>query len=340
MGEKAMSQPLNLSSGPSARPAASALVAVVIVGHNEKHLVASCLSSWQGVQYEPLQLIYVDNESADGTLEFVRSQFPRVKAIHSGGNLGYCGGNNVGIRLALEAGAEFILILNPDTTVYDGSFVRSLVEYLCAHPRVGKVGPRVFLREPGEVQNTVLSWPSIGGSVIARLGSKDGSAGMRDAGEVAVLNGCCVLIRAAAIREVGLYDEEYWCYGDEAEWDWRAEQAGWSRHFVPVDSIIHHQKIAGYDFSSRSNYLMKRNTALWFLNSGKPLALVSWIAVTTIIALGRIIAAPLRGQSLQKYSQFAIKLVRAYAEILWRLITGKKRSMESLRSSIPCHRSF
>lgn len=310
------------------------LVAVVIVGYNEKHLLADCLGTWSKVDYKPLQIIYIDNDSRDGTLDFIRAAFPHVVAASSGGNLGYCGGNNVGIRLALAAGAEFVLILNPDTTVCNPGFLTSMVTYLRDHPHVGKVGPRVFLREPGTVQNTVMSWPSIGGSAVARLGHGNQSAAMDSPTEVDVLNGCCVLVRATALRAVGLYDEEYWCYGDEAEWDWRAEQTGWKRHFVPVDSIVHHQKVAGYDFASRANLLMKRNTALWFLNAGKPISLLGWMAATTAIAIGRTFTAPLRGQSALKHARFTGTLVRTYAGILGRLITGQKRSPSTMRAII------
>jgi len=280
-------------------------------------------------------LINVDNESTDGTLDFVRTTFPDVIAVGSGGNLGYCGGNNVGMRLALERDAEYVLILNPDTVVYQPQFVTQLVNYLRDHEQVGKVGPRVFLREPGRVQNTVLSWPSVKGSINAlfrrRQLDDNRSSLMTKPTEVDVLNGCCVLIRAAAIRDVGVYDEEYWCYCDEAEWDWRAEKAGWKRHFVPVDSIVHHQKQSGYDFSSRSNFLMKRNTALWFLNAQQPVSLLGWMTATTAMAMGRMITAPFRGQSITKHARFLGKLMVAYAQIVGRLVTGRRSKPEFLQ---------
>lgn len=300
-------------------------VAVVIVGYNEKHLMSACLSSWDAVDYEPVFIIYVDNTSTDGSLEYVRQSFPKVCAISSGGNLGYCGGNNAGIRRALEAGAEFVLILNPDTVVCNPRFVQSLVDYLEHHPDVGKVGPRVFLREVGKVQNTILEWPSIFGSAWSKMQPKERRDLGRNSGsidkpvEVSVLNGCCVLVRAQALRDVGLYDEEYWCYLDEAEWDWRAEKAGWKRHFVPIDSIIHLQKESGYDFASRSNFLMKRNTAIWYLNAGKPLSLLVWVLGTTSVASVRFVAAVLTGRSPLRYAQFLGKLLVAYMAILCRL---------------------
>jgi len=318
----------SLDRGPANR---QGLVAVVIVGYNTKDLLVACLASLRTIVYRPLQIIYVDNGSLDGSLDAVRHGFPEVLALDSGGNLGYCGGNNVGIRAALESGAEYILILNPDTTVYDPAFVGKLVDYLRDHPQVGKVGPRVFLRGSEEVQNTVLSWPSVRLSVRSRLQRSESTAGPEAARQVDVLNGCCVLVRAAAFEGVGLYDEEYFAYVDEAEWDWRAEAAGWKRHFVPIDSIVHHQKQTGYEFTSRAHFLMKRNTAIWFLNAGKPLSLLAWMAATMSMALTRTIAAPFHGQSFGRYFQFSSQLAVAYGEILGRLFRGQQRTPEALR---------
>ena len=98
-------------------------MAIVVVGYNEKGIASDCLRSLESVDYVPRKVIYVDNDSPDGSLEHVQVSFPNVLAIPSGGNLGYCGGNNVGIAGALEIGADFILILNPDTVVCNPGFI-------------------------------------------------------------------------------------------------------------------------------------------------------------------------------------------------------------------------
>ena len=90
------------------------LVAIVVVGYNDKLVVSECLESLKHLDYRPLVVIYVDNASTDASLEHIQITFPAVVAIPSGGNLGYCGGNNVGIVRAVDAGAKFILILNPE----------------------------------------------------------------------------------------------------------------------------------------------------------------------------------------------------------------------------------
>lgn len=304
-------------------------VAVVVVGYNHRQLVRDCLRSLQTVDYAPLQVIYVDNDSSDGSLDDVRGAFPEVVAIPSGGNLGYCGGNNAGIARALDAGAEFVLILNPDTVVCAPGFVTKLVNYLLAHPRVGKVGPKVYLHEHGKVQNTILGWPSIMGSVRSVLATMSGrktgltSDSVAEATEVASLNGCCLLVRAEALRSVGLYDVNFWCYMDEVDWDWRAEHAGWKRHYVPVESIVHLQKTTGYDYASRTNYYLKRNAALWYAKTGKWVSMAAWMLITLTIAMVRAVGAPLVGRSPKQYLSFVGKIAAAYSSILWDLRDGK-----------------
>lgn len=298
------------------------LVAVVIVGFNNRDLLTDCLESLTTMDYRPILVVYVDNASTDGSLELVSARFPAVVSLSSGGNLGYCGGNNVGIRVALENGADYVLILNPDTVVCNPAFLNTLVDYLERHPRIGKVGPRVYLRQPGSVQNTVLPWPSVTSSLCDMLGVRGGrqrhvhSEMLTAPTEVPALNGCCLLVRSQAIREVGGYDGDFWGYMDEVDWDWRADTLGWRRYYVPVDSIIHLQKSDGYDFGSRADFLIKRNTAAWYLKTRRLGSLAAWMASTLAVAMARAGLAPLRGGSFTKQAGFVGRLAAAYGRIL------------------------
>jgi GT2 family glycosyltransferase len=305
------------------------VVAIVVVGYNDKGVVCDCLRSLRRLDYRPTLVIYVDNDSTDGTLEAVRAEFPEAIALASGGNLGYCGGNNVGIARALESGAAYVLILNPDTIVWNSAFVTELVDYMTAHTTVGKLGPKVFLRQPGVVQNTILDWPTIAGSFLSVLGKL--VPGQRTPRSEAVtapttvpsLNGCCLLVRAEALRDVGLYDESLWGYVDEVDWDWQAERAGWQRHYVPVESIVHMQKADGYDFASRTNYFIKRNTARWYAKTGKWVSMTVWMVITLVIAVIRAIFAPLFGRPSLEYFRFICKLAAGYAAVLADLVRGR-----------------
>jgi GT2 family glycosyltransferase len=110
---------------------------------------------------------------------------------------------------------------------------------------------------------------------------------------------------------------------DEVDWDWQAERAGWKRHYVPEESIVHLQKESGYDFASRANYFMKRNTAIWYAKTGKWLSLLAWIAITLPVAVARALLAPLLGRSPLKYARFAVHLATAYAGVVVDAARGK-----------------
>lgn len=328
-----------MNASHTTRPA----VAVVVVGYNDKQLVQDCLRSLREIAYAPVLVIYVDNESPDGSLDVVQHAFPEVIAIPSGGNLGYCGGNNVGITRALDAGARFLLILNPDTVICNPGFIATLVDYMLAHPDVGKVGPKVYLREYGVVQNTILGWPSITDSFLSVMSKLvpgervPKSEAVTTPTEVPSLNGCCLLVRAEAWRDVGLYDTRFWCYMDEVDWDWQAAQAGWKRHYVPVESIIHLQKTAGYDFASQANYYMKRNTAMWYAKTGKYVSLAAWMVVTLLLAGLRAVFAPLRGRSATQYFCFVGRLASAYAHVIADLTSGQLHRKEAAVHPVCSH---
>ncbi len=317
--------PLSDSKGVPPKDIGS--VAVIVVGYNTRHFLQACLETLLAIERPRLLVIYVDNDSTDGSLDYVKATFPSVVALASGGNLGYCGGNNLGIEHALAAGAEYVLIQNPDTVVYDPDYVAKMLAYLEKHPAVGKVGPLVYLREVGQVQNTILNWPSIlgsMGSVLSRApadGVGGRSAETHVATEVPVLNGCCFLVRSQALRDVGLYDPEFWCYVDEVDWDWRAEQSGWKRHFLPIESIVHLQKKDGYERGSRTEFYMKRNTALWFLKAGRFVAMLAWMACTLAGAVVRVAIAPLRRQPMSTPGRYLGRLAREYAIVLGKVPT-------------------
>lgn len=306
-------------------------VVAVIVGYNTRHLLGGCLDSLRRVHHRPFRAIYVDNASTDGSLDFVRTEFPEVEAIAAEGNIGYCGGNNIGIARALECGASSVLILNADTVTCNPDFVGTLAAYLRDHPRVAKVGPKVWLRQKGETQNTILGWPSVLGSALSILGLAPSSPLTKSAlatVPVAVpsLNGCCLLVRADALRDVGLYDARFWGYVDEVDWDWQAERNGWERHYVPIESILHFQGAGPYDFTSLANHYIKRNTAIWYAKTGRPVSMFAWMAITMTIALARTITAPFYGHSPKQYASFAGKLATSYRDVFSDWMAGRFRA--------------
>lgn len=223
-------------------------VSVLIVSWNTRELLASCLESIR--QAHPpcvLEVIVVDNASADGSPEMVETRFPEVKLIRSGVNLGFAKGNNLAMTHAL--GSMFALV-NSDALVHPGC-LETLADFFDQHPNVGLVGPRVIGGD-GLLQRTCRHLPGVrntfcralaldrvfGGSWIFS-GYEVSTAQHSVLHEANVLSGCFCLARRSAVEEAGGLDEEFFFYGEDIDWCHRLKDAGWKLMFVPQATATH-----------------------------------------------------------------------------------------------------
>ena len=296
-------------------------VGIVVVGYNNLSLARVCFDSLRRLEYPNIRLVYIDNMSRDGSLEILDAEFPEVTTISSGSNAGYSGGNNIGIRHHLADRCDYVLLLNPDTELCNPGFVATLVEFMEANPEVGKCGPRVFLRDMGTVQNTILRFPFLRRRIPAWFAhrlvrhKKSLCETLNTPRECESLNGVCVLVRAAAVLDAGGLDEIMWGYSEEVEWDLQLENAGWRRVFVPVASIVHHQRATGYDATSLASFMQSRNAAYLFRKHGYWLSMLIWIAAKTILAGVRLLAALIRRRSIGEHAEYLRRLSLAFAAV-------------------------
>jgi GT2 family glycosyltransferase len=218
------------------------LVAIVL-NFNAPDDTIRCVRSLGSALAEE-SILVVDNGSTDGSPEAIRRALPGVDVVEAGANLGYGGGNNVGIRAALARDARHVLLLNNDTEVVDPGFVSSLRSALADNAEAGIAGPLV--RYPDRtVQPTTSKAPSfrlaLDMAIGARLRRRPSSEHALQR-EVEVLNGVCLLIRSEVLALTGGFDERYFMYVEEADFAARARQLGWVSLYVPVPSIIHHHQ--------------------------------------------------------------------------------------------------
>jgi GT2 family glycosyltransferase len=223
-------------------------ISVVIVGWNAKHYLELCLESLASAPpRRSMEIIVVDNASADGSAEMIEARFPQVKLIRSSENLGFAKGNNVAIR---EAQGRYIALVNPDAIVFDGC-LDALADFLDQNPKVGNVGPRV-LNPDMTLQSTCRRFPTLWNNFCSSTGLATKFKNSRlFAGEhmlyfphdrtlpVDVLVGCFSMIRREAFNEVGLLDENLFMYGDDVDWCRRCWKAGWQVVFFPGAKAIH-----------------------------------------------------------------------------------------------------
>src|SRR5208283_4092150 len=193
------------------------LIAIVIVNYNGYELTRDCLRSFGAVCYGPYKLIVVDNASGDGSVPRLREEFPHVHYIRSEHNLGFTGGNNLGLRKAEELGSDFVFFLNNDTTVSE-NILEELASFMNSNPDVGIVGPLTYYHEAKDVI-------SFGGGLINRNTgmysqlNKDKNLGqLRE--QVIFCNfieGAAMFMRTALASEAGGFSDVYFLTSEESE---------------------------------------------------------------------------------------------------------------------------
>lgn len=221
---------------------------VVVVSHGAEELLRRTLRSLQlNPASCPTRVTVVDSGSPDGTPDMVEREFPSVRLIRCA-NVGFSAANNLVLRDS-EAGA--VLLLNPDTEVYEGTLDASLAR-LASDERIGMVGCKL-LTESGELDHACKrSFPTPLAALahFTGVGRRDDAAGALsqyrathlgddEAGEVDAVNGAFMLCRAEAVREVGLLDEGYWLYMEDLDWCRRFWNAGWRVFYEPAAVALH-----------------------------------------------------------------------------------------------------
>jgi GT2 family glycosyltransferase len=223
-------------------------VSVIVVSWNARELLRGCLASLR--QAQPaclLETIVVDNDSHDGSAEMVESEFPDARVIRSGKNLGFAGGNNLGIAAA--QGDTFALV-NSDALVHPGC-LETLLAFLQSTPTAGLVGPKVFGAD-GLLQRNSRHLPSFWNTLCRALavdrlfpgqsllsGYEVPVAQHARTHRAQVLSGCFWLARREAVEQVGLLDDRFFFYGEDIDWCKRFSDAGWSMYFVPDATATH-----------------------------------------------------------------------------------------------------
>lgn len=230
------------------------LVSIVILNYNAGDLLIDCIDSIQNSNYKNFEIILVDNVSKDNSHKKCKEKFPDIKLIENSENLGYCEGNNVGIR---EAKGQFVAILNPDTIVEPSWLSELLLAYR-------KNGEGIY--QPKFLASTDHSMLLSTGNMIQIFGfGYSRSKGDLDKGQyqkferINFASGTCIFTSKKIIEKIGLFEPFLFAFHDDLELCWRGALMGINSFYVPSALVYH--PIEGYSFkwSSLKFKLLERN---------------------------------------------------------------------------------
>ncbi|MCX5724449.1 MAG: glycosyltransferase family 2 protein [Nitrospirae bacterium] len=247
-------------------------VAIIIVHLDSRAALLACLTSCQAIHYRNYEILVVENGSRlaldPDALKDCVGRTPLV--IRSPVNLGFSGGSNLGIRAALDRGADYVLLLNDDTEVAP-DFLNVLVQAGEQDPAIGALGPTIYYRDDAK-----RIWFA-GGHFDARLcqvqtprsGELDAGA-QPDVAESDWLTGCCLLMKRQACEKAGLLDERFFLYWEDADWSLRLRRVGLRTVTVPSAHIWHKISVSAGGAESALKWYHKTRSHLLFARLHAP----------------------------------------------------------------------
>lgn len=306
------------------------LVSIVTLNWNQAEVTCDLLASLSRVTYPRVEVIVVDNGSEPSDVDRISRLFPPPRVIRSRENLGFTGGNNLGMRVAR---GEYVLLLNNDTEV-EPDFLEPLVAAMEADRRVGAASPKIrYFHDPERIQYA-------GGTAVDGLrgqarwiGSGEIDHGQHDvSGPTELGHGAALLIRRRVLEEVGLLGSDFFIYYEELDFGTRLRRAGWSAYYVAESVVWHKESVTVGKASPLKTYYQTRNRVLYLRRNGrgwrKGLAITALFGVVgPVHALRHVLA----GQR-----EHARSVVRGLA---WHLSTRTLTPNERLRrrpAPTPC----
>ena len=267
--------PENQRKASASLPGSQPLVFTIILNWNGLADTHECLQSLRHVAYDNQRVVVVDNGSEAAEAAALREEFAdSIHLIESARNLGFASGANLGIRYALENDADYVLLLNNDTTV-DPPFLTALVEAAESRADTAACSPKAYYYDEPQV-----IYSTGGGVNLWTATARQVGRGQPDRGQFErpatrdYADGVCMLIPRRALETVGLLDEDYFAYWEETDWCVRAGGKGLRCYYVP-GAKIWHKAARAQTPTSRYYFLVRRNALMFVRKRGTPLHLLT-----------------------------------------------------------------
>jgi len=229
------------------------LISIIILNYNGGKFIEECIKSIMDSNYSSYEIILVDNNSDDNSHKICKEKFPQIILIENKSNLGYCEGNNIGIR---KAKGEYLVILNPDTLV-EKEWLGHLLNAYKKNGR-GLYQPKLLAIDNRKRINTMGNMINLFGfGYSSKKGSEDDNS-KTDIEQIGYASGACLFILKKDLYEIGFFDSFLFAYHDDLDLGWRAMQQNIKSFLVPK-SIVYHAESFIFKWSKMKFYLLERN---------------------------------------------------------------------------------
>ncbi|MCF8228956.1 MAG: glycosyltransferase family 2 protein [Bacteroidales bacterium] len=271
------------------------LVSIITVNFNQLEVSCALLDSLRKVTYPETEIIVVDNASHKDPEKVIKRDYPEVIYLRSEQNLGFAGGNNIGIR---KANGKYLMMLNNDTEV-DPGFLEPLVEAMEENPAIGMVGSKLrFFDHPDTLQYAGATPMTRFTATSHFIGFNTKDKGQYDqARETPFAAGAAMMTSREVCRKVGLMAEFFFLYYEELDWQERIRKAGYKIYYIPESVVYHKESISVGKESALQAYWQNRNRLLlvrrnfgWFETT------ISFLYLTIISTPYRILKYALKGK--------------------------------------------
>lgn len=293
------------------------LVSVIILNWNGKEYIQTCLDTVLSQNYSSLEVIVVDNASNDGSPELIKRSYPDIELIENKQNVGFGGGNNIGIR---RARGDYILILNNDAELGEGC-IRAMKKALDRYPDCGSCASKInFKNSPQTIDAAGITvFPD--GLSSGRGRFECGSLFEKEE-KVFSASGCCALFRKEMLEDIKVgdeyYDEDFFAYADDTDLGWRAQLRRWECIYTPEARAYHLHSAGSGGHSTTKAFLVERNR-IWLQIKSFPVSLILYGQYFTLIryffqTYGVIVGKGAPGEFIREHSKAKLLkvLLQAY----------------------------
>ena len=270
----------------------------VVLNYNGRELTLETVASLLTSDYPAFDLLVVDNGSTDGSDEAVAERFPAVRRLRTERNLGISGGLNLGLRLGLHEGYDYLVVMNNDLEVA-AEMVSELVRVAEERPRAACVGPKCYYYF-GDRRRL---WSAGGRLRFREAVTAERGMGRLDRGQferdqrVDYVNGACMLIRRRALLETGLWDPVYQVSVEDADWCARAVAAGWECWYAHRARLWHMVSPTTGGYVAGRTFRTGRSTAIFVRKFGGRRGLASWLFWSAAAFVPALVREAVRGNA-------------------------------------------